>query len=120
MSDRGLSKWKVLAAIFALGLFADQATKFLAVDRLTTAFQSVGAATLGQKLEAFWRLRYLEPVASEPFYVFRPMWRMHYVENPAAAFGFLSFLGPETRYRLFLVISALAISIKMMLSVLRI
>jgi len=109
MSGRPLNKWKVLAAIFALGLLGDQVSKFLAVDRLTTAFQRVGAHTLSEKLSAFWRLRYLEPLATEPFYVFRPLWRMHYVENPNAAFGFMSFVPPEARYRLFLVISALAV-----------
>lgn len=109
MRRQALSKWKVLAALFLLGLAADQGTKFLAVDRLTTAFQRTGARALEQKFEAFWRLKHLEPLATEPHYVFRPWWRMLYVENPNAAFGFLGFLQPELRYRLFLVVSALAV-----------
>ena len=110
MSGRPLSKWKLLAAVFTLGVLADQSSKFLAVDRLTTAFQRVGAERLGQKFEAFWRLRYLEQLASEPFYVYRPLWRMHYVENPTAAFGFLGFVPHGTRYVLFVVISIAAIA----------
>lgn len=96
------AKWRLLAAVFLLGLFADQATKFLAVDRLTTAFQRAGAHTTGEKLQAFWTLRHLEPVATEPHYVFRPWWRMAYVENPNAAFGLGSFLPPGPRYAVFL------------------
>jgi signal peptidase II len=109
MSARPAGKWAVLAAVFALALLADQATKFLAVDRLTTAFPRTGAHTAGQKLEAFWRLKYLEPLATEPYYVYRPLWRMNYVENPNAAFGFMSFFPPEMRHRLFLAISLLAV-----------
>jgi signal peptidase II len=103
------SKWVVLAVIFPLALVADQVSKFLAVDRLTHAFARAGAHTLPEKLAAFWRLRYLEPLAAEPFYVYRPLWRMNYVENPAAAFGMFGFIPPDLRYGVFLVISVLAI-----------
>ena len=41
----GLSKWAILAAIFAVMVVADQWSKFLAVDRLTWAFPRVGATT---------------------------------------------------------------------------
>jgi len=109
MSGRGPGKWPLLGALFALGIVADQVTKFLAVDRLTAAFRRAHAQGLVEKLQAFVRLRHLEPVATEPFYVFRPLWRMLYVENPNAAFGFLAFLPADLRYRLFLVISALAV-----------
>jgi signal peptidase II len=109
MSGRPLGKWKLLAALFALGLVVDQVTKFLAVDRLTSAFSRVGAHTLEHRIQAFWRLRYLEPLATEPYYVYRPLWRMNYVENPAAAFGMFGFVPPEIRYPLFLGVSALAV-----------
>ncbi len=109
MSGRPFSKWKLLAMVFGLGLVVDQVTKFLAVDRLTVALSRVGAHTLGEKMAAFWRLRYLEPLATEPYYVYRPLWRMNYVENPNAAFGFMAFVPADTRYRLFLVISVLAV-----------
>jgi signal peptidase II len=108
MSARRPGKWTVLGVIFPLGIFLDQLTKFLAVDRLTVAFQRTGAHALSEKLHAFVGLKYLEPVATEPYYVFRPWWRMLYVENPNAAFGFMAFLPSDLRYRLFLVISALA------------
>ena len=109
MSRRLFSKWKLLAALFGVGLVLDQVTKFLAVDRLTVAFQRAGAVTLSDRIAAFWRLKYLEPLATEPYYVYRPLWRMNYVENPNAAFGFMSFVPAEARYRIFLVISVLAI-----------
>lgn len=109
MSARGPDKWKVLAALAALGIALDQWTKFLAVERLTSAFARVGARGLEQRLAAFFRLRYLEPLATEPYYVFRPFWRMSYVENPAAAFSMFSFVPPDLRYRMFLVVSVLAI-----------
>ena len=109
MSARPIGKWKLLAVLFALALLGDQLTKFLAVDRLTNAFPRTGAHTIEQKLEAFWRLRHLEVLARQPYVVYRPLWRMNYVENPAAAFGMFGFVPPELRYRVFLVISVVAI-----------
>jgi len=81
------SKWALLAAIFAVMLALDQWTKYLAVERLTFAFERAGAATAGEKLSAFWNARHLEPLAREPYHVWRPVWRMNYVENPGSAFG---------------------------------
>ena len=107
---RPLSKWAVLVTLFGVLVVADQGTKFLAVDRLTTTFERTGDATLPQKLAGFYTLRHLEPLATEPHYVFRPWWRMSYVENPAAAFGMFGFIPPALRYRVFLVVSALAIA----------
>jgi signal peptidase II len=109
MTRSPLGKWKVLGALFALGLLLDQVTKFLAVDRLTVAFAHTGAHTLAEKVAAFWRIKHLEPFATAPYYVYRPLWRMTYVENPNAAFGFMSFVPAEARYRLFLLISVLAV-----------
>jgi len=102
------SKWILLAAIFTGGVLLDQWTKFLAVDRLTDLFRRVGAETLGQKLGAFLAHRHLEALATEPFYVFRPLWRMLYVENPNAAFGLGHFLSAGPRLALFLAASAAA------------
>ena len=109
MSARRPGKWTLLALVFAAGVLADQWSKFLAVDRLTTAFQRVGAHGLPEKLSAYFRLSYLEPLATEPYYVFRPLWRMNYVENPAAAFSMFSFVPPALRYRMFIVISIAAV-----------
>jgi len=104
------AKWRLFAAIFLVGLFADQATKFLAVDRLTTAFERAGARSAGEKLSAFWTLRHLEPQARSPHYVFPSWWRMNYVENPNAAFGLGSFLPPGPRYAAFLAFAAVALA----------
>jgi signal peptidase II len=109
MSARPLSKWRLLAVIFVLALLADQATKFLAVDRLTYAFQRAGARTLGEKLPALYRLKYLEPVAKEPYYVYRPLWRMNYVENPGAAWGLFRNASDDFRNGFFTLISLVAV-----------
>lgn len=107
--SRPLSKFRLLAAVFALGVLADQVTKFLAVDRLTQAFPRNGASTLPEKLVAFWRLRHLERFATEPYVVFRPLWRMNYVENPNAAFGLGGFLPAGPRHAAFVVFALVAI-----------
>ena len=108
MSGSPFGKWKLLAIVFTTGVLADQATKFLAVERLTTAFERVDARTPGEKLEAFWRLKYLEPLARPPYHVFRSWWRMNYVENPNAAFSFGAFVPSDVRYPLFVAVSFLA------------
>jgi signal peptidase II len=109
MSGPRAIKWRLLAAVFSLSLLADQATKFLAVDRLTIAFERAGAHGLVEKLRAFARLRFLESLATPPYYVFQPCWRMYYVENPAAAFSFGAFVPPQLRHPMFIVISIAAI-----------
>ena len=110
MSAR-IGKWRVLAAIFAVGLAADQVTKFLAVDRLTWAFPRAGARTLLEKLRAFYTLTHLEGQAREPVYVFRSWWRMAYVENPNAAFSLGGFLPPGLRHGVFLLFAAVAVAV---------
>ncbi len=102
-------KWRLLAAVFAVGLLADQATKFLAVDRLTSAFVRAGATTLGAKLRAFYTLEKLEGLAREPYVVFRAWWRMSYVENPNAAFSLGSFLPAGVRHAVFVAFAAVAV-----------
>jgi signal peptidase II len=109
MSARSFSKWRLLAIIFAVALLADQATKLLAVDRLTYAFQRVGAHTLDQKIGALYRLKYLEPLAREPYYVYRPLWRMNYVENPGAAWGLFRNASEDFRNGFFTLISVVAV-----------
>ncbi len=102
------SKWTVLAAIFATGISLDQWTKYLAVSRLTDLVRRVGAQTLGERIGAFFGNRHLEGIATDPFYVFRPWWRMLYVENPNAAFGLGHFLPPTVRLAIYLVAAAAA------------
>lgn len=91
-----MSKWRLLALILVTGLAADQATKFLAVDRLTTALSRQGGG-LGDRVRAFYTLKHLEAYSTEPAVVWEPMWRMRYAENPGAAWGFLRDLSAGSR-----------------------
>ncbi len=102
-----MSKWRLLALILVTGLAADQATKFLAVDRLTTALARPEAG-LGERVRAFYTLRHLEAYSREPYVVWAPMWRMRYAENPGAAWGFLRDLSVGTRTLVFGVVVAAA------------
>jgi signal peptidase II len=104
-----MSKWRLLAVVFAASIAFDQVTKFLAVDRLTRAFEVAGAATLPAKLAAFFRMEHLERYATEPFVVFEPLWRMNYVENPFAAFGLFGSVPDRFRYPLFIVVTIAAV-----------
>jgi signal peptidase II len=104
-----MSRWRVLATVFLLSLALDQVTKFLAVDRLTHAFEANGAHTLPGKLSAFVNLHHLERWAGEPYVVFRPVWRMNYVENPFAAFGLFSTVPERFRYPLFIGVTIAAV-----------
>ena len=92
----GPSKWAILAALFVVLVVADQATKFLAVERLTTVFQRTGETGLA-RVAGFYRHAHLEALATEPVYVWRPMWRWNYVENPGAAWGLFRSFSPGFR-----------------------
>jgi signal peptidase II len=96
-----MTKWKLLALLVPFLVLADQVTKFMAVDRLTTAFADAGAVTLGERISAYWRLDHLEHQATEPYVVVGPVWRMHYVENPGAAWGILRGASEGVRNALF-------------------
>jgi signal peptidase II len=102
-----MSKWALLALILVTGLAADQATKFMAVDRLTTALTVAGPA-LGDRVKAFLAVRHLEGYATDPYVVYGPLWRMRYAENPGAAWGFLRNLSADARLLLFGVITLAA------------
>ncbi|ABS24234.1 signal peptidase II [Anaeromyxobacter sp. Fw109-5] len=84
---RPFSKWALLALLFVTLVAIDQWTKYLAVERLTTLFERTGAETLGERLAGFLEHQHLEPISTDPYYVWRPVWRMNYVENPGAAWG---------------------------------
>ncbi len=102
-----MSKWRRLALILVVGLAADQATKFLAVDRLTTALARPEAG-LAERVRAFYTLRHLEAYSTEPYVVYGPLWRMRYAENPGAAWGFLRDLSANTRTLFFGVVTLAA------------
>jgi signal peptidase II len=80
-------KWALLVALFVVLVAADQWTKYLAVSRLTHVFARDPDDGLVERLRGFYAYRHLEPLATEPHYVWRPVWRMNYVENPGAAWG---------------------------------
>jgi signal peptidase II len=102
------SRWSLIVAIFVAGVGLDQVTKYLAVSRLTDLFHRVDANTMGERLRAFFAFKHLEALATEPYVVFRPLWRMVYVENPNAAFGLGNFLPPGPRIALFFVAASAA------------
>ncbi len=68
-------------------------------------FQPGGDLGAGEKVKGFFRHRHLEPLATEPYYVCKPLWRMNYVENPGAAWGLFRELSPEFRNTFFTLIS---------------
>jgi signal peptidase II len=103
-------KWALLALVCALALLADQWTKFLAVERLTRAFESAGAETFPQRVRAFYGLSHLEGLAREPYVVWRPVWRMNYVENPGAAWSLFRGMADDARQIFFGAITIAAVA----------
>ncbi len=95
-----MGKWRVFLLIVATGLLADQGTKFMAVDRLTTALQRTDGA-LWSRVAGFYGFRHLEPYSTEPYVVWAPMWRMRYAENPGAAWGLFRDLSLSARNTVF-------------------
>jgi signal peptidase II len=106
---RAPGKWTVLAVLFTLLVVLDQGTKFLAVDRLTTAFQQHGQVGLLDKLGGFYAHRHLEAQTTRGYTVWAPAWRMVYVENPGAAFSFLSGAPEGLRQAFFPLATVLAV-----------
>ena len=104
-------KWALLAALFLGLLLADQWSKYLAVDRLTYALARPEGMSAPEKLRAFYTLRHLEPVATEPHYVWRPVWRMNYVENPGAAWGLFRGFSEGFRTVFFGMVSVAAVAV---------
>jgi signal peptidase II len=102
-------RWLVLAALVVALVAADQWTKFLAVERLTHVFERSGDLGLVEKVRGFYGYQHLEMLATEPYYVWRPVWRMSYVENPGAAWGLFRGLSEAFRNAFFKVISVAAV-----------
>lgn len=99
------SKWALLGALFVVLVVLDQWTKFLAVERLTTVFHQSGDRALVERLGGFYRYRHLESLATDPYYVYEPLWRMNYVENPGAAWGLFRGFSPDFRNAFFTLVS---------------
>ncbi len=92
----------------ALVLFvADQLSKFWAVGRLTNAYAAVGAPLgWGALLRRF--LWTEHPQRTGVVTVAEHFWHYRYVENPGAAWGFLSGSASSLRTPFFLVVSLFA------------
>ncbi len=95
-----MTTWRLFLLIVLTGLVADQASKFLAVDRLTTALSRTDGS-LRARVEGFYSFRHLEPWSTEPHVVWKPMWRMRYAENPGAAWGLFRDLSLTARNAIF-------------------
>jgi signal peptidase II len=106
----GRSKYALLAAIVAVMVVSDQLSKFLAVDRLTWAFQRTGASGAASRVAAFYGMKHLESLARPPHVVWDPMWRMTYAENPGAAWGMLRDLPAGFRHGFFVVMTLAALT----------
>ena len=104
------SKWALLVVIFAVMVVLDQWTKYLAVERLTWAFERAQARSTGEKLAVFYGQRHLEAMARPPYVVWRPVWRMNYVENPGAAWGLFRNLSENARNAFFGLVSVGAVA----------
>ncbi len=104
------SKWKLLVVLFVVLVAADQWTKFLAVERLTGIFERTGESGIAARVEGFYRHQHLEPLATDPYYVWRPVWRMNYVENPGAAWGLFRGFSPGFRNLFFTLVSLGAVA----------
>ena len=108
-----------LFAVASAVVLLDQGTKFLAVARLTRAFEPHGKRTLVERLTAFYKLKNLD---NDPFIpgevdrrlpavdVVPGLWSHKYVENPGAAWGLLGGLDEKVRVPFFHAVSLSAIA----------
>ena len=112
--------WKlaILVVVFPLVVLLDQTTKFLAVEKLTNAFEHFEKRTLNERVMAFLSLRNLdnEPhvagnvdLRKRPAVIVAGYWAHRYVENPGAAWGLLSNVNEKWRIPFFHFVSLLAI-----------
>ena len=103
-------KWALLAALFVVLVLADQWSKYLAVTRLTHVFERAPDESLAGRVRGFYTHRHLESLATEPHYVWRPVWRMNYVENPGAAWGLFRGFSEGFRNAFFTLVSLGAVA----------
>jgi signal peptidase II len=107
----GISKWKVLALLAGVWVVADQVTKYLAVEHLTSAFDRAGAYTFSEKVSAFITQRDVleRGYANSRPVVITPFWQHRYTQNRGAAWGLLSGTGEKFRVPFFYLISLAAV-----------
>ncbi len=108
--DRIGPRARVFLALVGFVVVADQITKYQAVDHLTRAFEPPPGVTeplgFGTRLGIFLTQRH--PVRTEPVAVLDDFWHFRYVENPGAAWGFLSGAASWFRTPFFLLVSLAA------------
>lgn len=104
MSRVDASAWRRFGLTAGLLFVADQISKFLVITRLTSALDPEGPALgLLARVERFWRVQH--PVEITHTVVFPSWWSFRYVENPGAAWGFLSQSGWSLRTPFFAAIA---------------
>lgn len=102
------SKWTLLLFGVPALVLAEQWTKFLAVEHLTTLFGRPADFSLYERVRGFYVSRHLEP--REPFEVWNGFWRMTYAENPGSAFGLFGRWPPNVRFALFTLVTLAAVA----------
>ena len=99
--------WRRFLLTAAIVAVLDQVSKFWVVANLTEAMAPEGASlSWWQRLERFWSV--VHPLDAGVHTVLEPVWHLRYVENPGAAWGFLSHSGWELRTPFFLLVSVVA------------
>ena len=103
--------WLPMLLVTPLGWFADQASKFWAVKRLTHLMTD-GPTTLGAQLSLWWNERHLSRMAvshHETTPVIDGFWSWRYAENPGAAWSFAATWPLEVRRLFFPLVSIVAV-----------
>ena len=95
--------WLTAGVVFVL----DQISKFCVIAHLTQALAPEGLALpIWQQLERFWHVQH--PLDAGVYAVAESCWHFRYVENPGAAWGFLSHSVWQLRTPFFLLVSLTA------------
>jgi signal peptidase II len=106
---RGLSGRARVFSVIATGVVVlDQMSKWAAVAGLTQAFAAGGELGFGEKLDRFLWGRH--PARDPAITVLDDFWHFRYVENPGAAWGFLSGSASALRTPFFLLVSLFAMA----------
>ncbi|GAC1342447.1 MAG: hypothetical protein NVS2B9_15500 [Myxococcales bacterium] len=106
------SKWALLVLLAGFIFVADQVSKYLAVEHLTTAFQSVNARTPADKLQAFVHQGDLleRGLALPPARVVDGFWQWRYTQNRGAAWGVFANQSEKFRVPFFHLVTLAAIA----------
>jgi len=101
---------KMFIWVTVVGVALDQWTKYLVVKHLTRSFDLVGGEALGF-WGGVWRwIVHRHPPRGTVVEISRDFWHLRYVENPGAAWGFLSSAGQWFRVPFFLLVSCAAMA----------